>query len=85
MDSFPDLMGMAAILSRVKNLRKRKRGASGDVQKASGGKRRKRHNSHDEPDEPALDSEDKKIAAFIEWCGEVGIVLHPKVSDTLVL
>lgn len=76
---------MSALLSKVRNsVKKRRRSSAGglseEVAKGSEAKRKKRCNGSISADQtPGID--DQRVAAFREWCREVGIVLHPGVSS----
>ena len=75
-------VAMSTLLRLKKRLCKRKRSAraSADASERDRGrkvkKRRKRRDV-----QATGETEDEKIAAFARWCSEVGIELHPRVSE----
>ena len=73
---------MAALLRLKKKLCKRKRSARApadpsEQDRGRKAKKRKKRRHEQATGEP----EDEKVTAFVRWCCEVGIELHPRVSE----
>ena len=71
---------MANLLSKVRSsvLRRKKRRRSAASEEGQVVKKRRKGSASVTEDS----LEEGRIAAFVEWCGEVGITLHPKVCWT---
>lgn len=71
---------MASLLSKVRGsvLRRKKRRRSAASEDGQVVKKRRKGSASAKEDS----LEEGRIAAFVEWCEEVGLTLHPKVCWT---